>query len=158
MPDQQTTQLCDDIARQAHAHQQDKAGLPYVHHLERVVRIVAALPGSTALEVQAAWLHDIMEDQGVKEASLVAQGAPAEVVEVVRLLSKPAGTEYLPWVRSIVSGGNLAAVRVKLADNLDNQSPERPATPGHVERMVRKYWPAENILREALRTAEGASG
>jgi (p)ppGpp synthase/HD superfamily hydrolase len=148
--DQSTTAWCAAIAKRAHAHQLDKAGRPYTEHLARVAAIVATMPGAGSVEVQAAWLHDIIKDQGATPAGLIVQGVPEEVVEVVMLLTKPEGSDYLFWIEDLARSGNTAALRVKLADNLDNQSPDRPSPPGHQKRLEKKYRPAEAILRKAL--------
>lgn len=56
------------FARQMHKHQMRKyTGNPYVDHLAEVAGIVATLDMAEGpVAIATAWLHDVMEDQGVK--------------------------------------------------------------------------------------------
>lgn len=54
---------------------------------------------------------------------------------------------YPDWIKRIVATGNVTAIRVKLADNLDNSDPARVAALAAAPRMVaEKYAPARAIL------------
>ncbi|MFC4706084.1 HD domain-containing protein [Paraburkholderia caffeinitolerans] len=74
------------FARFRHREQKRKyTGAPYFDHLAEVAGIVATVD-SSPLTMVVAWLHDVMEDQGVTEAALIGQfGWP--VAEGVRWLS-----------------------------------------------------------------------
>ena len=50
----------EDIARMAHAEQVDKAGQPYIGHIERVAARVTSDEAKCV-----AWLHDVLEDSDV---------------------------------------------------------------------------------------------
>lgn len=83
-----------NFARLAHAEQRRKyTNAPYVDHLAEVAGIVATLPpgeyhprATHAEMVATAWLHDVIEDQGVTRAQLVATFGPI-VAGGVQLLS-----------------------------------------------------------------------
>ncbi len=65
-----------DFAAEHHTHQRRKgpANEPYVNHLSEVARLVAlATEGHDPPLVAAALLHDVIEDQDVSHATLVAE-------------------------------------------------------------------------------------
>ena len=68
-----------------------------------------------------AILHDAIEDSdgNVTEASLLAAGIPADIVNAVVAMTKPEGGDYWDYIRSQVRGNDLAK-KVKLADNYVN--------------------------------------
>src|SRR4051794_28387272 len=121
------------FARIQHAGQVDKVGAPYVEHLERVAfaaehRAQQARDLGLAVDpdavVQAAWLHDVIEDTPVTADELRGAGYAAAVVEMVELLTKPPGREtYEERIAAIIQSGNLGAILIKLSDNEDNTDP-----------------------------------
>jgi (p)ppGpp synthase/HD superfamily hydrolase len=123
------------LATHHHAGQVDKAGQPYIGHIERVADRVSHLEPEV---VAAAWLHDIVEDTAVTEADLAAAGIPAVVIEAVVLLTKTGGPldAYYARIRE-----NPLALAVKLADIADNADPDRQVqlAPEVRERLTRKY-------------------
>lgn len=108
----------------AHDGQIDKSGKPYWLHPLRVMLRLG--PQATETERHAALLHDVVEDTPVTLENLRAQGYPAEVLEIVRLVSRDKAKQtYRQYINCIVSSGNRSAMRVKLADLNDNSSPAR---------------------------------
>lgn len=80
-----------EVAKAAHADQKRKyTGEPYLVHLVEVADLVAGAPGVTPEVIAAAFLHDIIEDQGYGAATLNAAlagaegGSKAKVVSLVR--------------------------------------------------------------------------
>jgi (p)ppGpp synthase/HD superfamily hydrolase len=83
----------------AHAGQLDKSGQPYIRHLERVAnatviraghaRTVDRIDLDQTKVVQAALLHDVLEDTPRTPTDLRAAGFPQSVVETVLVLTKP---------------------------------------------------------------------
>lgn len=143
-----------EFARTLHHGQVDKAGAPYWLHLERVARRLAErFPDATKAQLQAALLHDAIEDAGATADDLRDAGIEEEAIAAIRLVSRnldPDGT-YLEWIGRIAASGNVTAIRVKLADNLDNSDPARVAAIAAGPRMVaEKYAPARAILESAL--------
>ncbi|MCW2242567.1 HD domain-containing protein [Azospirillum canadense] len=143
-----------ELAKALHAGQVDKAGAPYWLHLERVAqRLVERLPDATKVQVQAALLHDAIEDAGVTPDQLRELGIEEEAIAAIQLVSRNLSPEgsYLDWIARIAVSGNTTAIRVKLADNLDNSDPARVAAIAAGPRMVaEKYAPARAILEQAL--------
>ena len=90
---------------------------------------------------------------GVTADDLRTAGVEEEAIAAIRLVSRnldPDGT-YLDWIGRIAASGNVTAIRVKLADNLDNSDPARVAALPAGPRMVaEKYAPARAILEQAL--------
>ncbi len=140
------------IAMRAHAGQFDKNGAMYWDHLLRTTRHLKRMfPDATRAEIEAAWLHDAMEDTPITEADLLAGGITQEAIDIIVLLTKPQGMPYIDYIRRIVESQNLSAMRVKLADNADNSDPERgPVDEAFTRRVKEKYLPAKIILEWAL--------
>jgi len=67
------------FAREAHKdHRRKYTGCPYICHLAEVAGIVAALGWANesihpSTMIAVAWLHDVMEDQGVELTTLVME-------------------------------------------------------------------------------------
>jgi (p)ppGpp synthase/HD superfamily hydrolase len=148
--------VAERLARQAHKDQVDRAGQPYVGHLERVVaNLLRRWPEATGDEIAAAWLHDVIEDTQWDADLLLRAGVPPGAVEIVQALTRPAGLTYQAWVKSLAALGSLSAVRVKLADNDDNTAPGRVAAIPEGESMLRtRYLPARNLLEARIARAE----
>lgn len=143
-----------EFAKALHQGQVDKAGAPYWRHLERVAhRLIERFPDATKAQIQAALLHDAIEDAGVSTEDLRTAGIEDEAIAAIQLVSRNLNPEgsYLDWIARIAASGNLTAIRVKLADNLDNSDPARVAALAAGPRMVaEKYAPAREILERAL--------
>lgn len=148
--------LARELAEKFHTGQFDKAGEPYITHPERVVRYLKQRwPDYTDVEVQAAWLHDVLEDTDATPVALLVAGVFPEVIELVQLLSRPKEKTYREWIRDLANSGNVSAIRVKLADNADNSDPARTAALGLASDMVRKrYLPAKEVLEVGLAALE----
>ncbi len=84
-----------EFATRVHRHQVRKyTGLPYITHLTEVAGLVASVAPAVHLNsmVQAAYLHDSMEDQGVTEEKLKLRFGPA-VAHMVKALTNYVGPE-----------------------------------------------------------------
>jgi (p)ppGpp synthase/HD superfamily hydrolase len=110
------------IAAEAHEHQKDKAGAPYILHPLRVM-----LGVRTEAERIAAVLHDVVEDTPWTLAELAAEGFAPEVLAAVEALTKREG-ESRPDALARAAANPIAR-RVKLADLTDNLDPSRIAEP-----------------------------
>jgi (p)ppGpp synthase/HD superfamily hydrolase len=148
------------VATVAHDGQVDKGGRPYIEHLARVAAGVLGLsegcPFWSDLErdeaLQAAWLHDVVEDTRYGFGDLAKEGFSDNVLTSVAMLTKPGGrVTYAAWINNIAKVGTLRATLVKLADLEDNSDPGRLALlPAETrERLHLKYEPAKAILRAA---------
>ena len=115
-----------EIMVKAHDGQIDKSGRPYyLHPLRVAMRLVHCTPA----ERHAALLHDVVEDTALTLEDLRAMGYGEEVLNLVDILTRrlPAGESHRQYLERIVASGNAQALRVKLADVLDNMSPARTA-------------------------------
>ncbi len=102
------------IAAKAHAGQTDKAGEPYILH---PLRLMLAMESEQ--ERIVAILHDVVEDSGITLKDLRAEGFAEEAVAAIDALTKRDGESKMDAAaRAKV---NALALRVKLADNADNQ-------------------------------------
>lgn len=133
-------QRAEALARAAHAAQTDKAGAPYVGHLERV----AARLAPDTLAQAAGWLHDLVEDQPAHATELAA--FPLPVVRAVYLLTREPGEDRETYLARIKV--DPLARRVKLADIADNTDPARLAVlePATQDRLLAKYTAARRTL------------
>jgi (p)ppGpp synthase/HD superfamily hydrolase len=110
------------FAKRWHGAQLRKYTLtPYWVHPAAVVQIVKTVPHTEAM-LAAAWLHDILEDTPVTEATLRAEFGDA-IADYVVALSDPKGGNR--EARKAASRAKLlaapAAVKtIKLADLIDN--------------------------------------
>jgi hypothetical protein len=113
------TQIWDALERaivlavNSHQGQRDKAGLPYMLHLLRVMNSV-----SDPIAKQAAVLHDYIEDVGGSEAELRKNQISDEAVQAILLLTHVKGSSYAEYVVKISE--HSIAKQVKLADLEDN--------------------------------------
>jgi len=127
------------IALQAHSGQTDKQGKPYILHPLAVASQLDSLELKTI-----ALLHDTIEDSWVSKEFLLENGIPAELVEVIELLTKPKDMPYEDYLRRVKT--NPMALAVKKADLAHNTSPERAE--GLNDHRRAKYELAKRILSE----------
>lgn len=150
-----STWLAEQIAEKVHKGQVDKLGRPYIEHLRAtVVNLTTLFPDATQDEIDAAWLHDVLEDSiDAHEAELMlkAEGIRPEVIDIVKLVTRPP-IEYLSWIEGLAAVGNISALKVKLADNMHNRDPERVmAIADGTSLVAKRYEPARLIMENALR-------
>jgi len=110
------------IAAQAHADQIDKAGEHYILHPLRVM-----LAMETDLERIVAILHDVVEDSGITLENLRAEGFSEDALAAIDALSKREGESKMDAAAR--AKRDPLALRVKLADNADNQDMIRASNP-----------------------------
>lgn len=127
------------IAIQAHSGQTDKQGKPYILHPLAVASQLDSLELKTI-----ALLHDTIEDSWVTKEFLLGNGIPAELVEVIALLTKPKDMPYEDYLRRVKT--NPMALAVKKADLAHNTSSERAE--GLNDHRKAKYELAKRILSE----------
>jgi len=121
------------FATDAHAGQFRRDGVtPYISHPEGVAELVDE-PAAKAV----AWLHDVIEDCDVTEASLRLL-FPGNVVDAVVLLTKVDVKDHLTYIRQIKV--NHLACTVKIADMRHNLS----CDPTYTQRL--RYTTALSIL------------
>ena len=130
-----------NLAMQAHAGQIDKAGMPYIGHVMRVMQA-----GRTIDEKIVGVLHDIVEDTTWTFEALLAEGFPTHIVDALRCVTKLHDDEpYEAFILRVKS--NPLAVAVKINDLTDNMDIRRlvTITEADVQRL-RKYLKAYREL------------
>jgi (p)ppGpp synthase/HD superfamily hydrolase len=153
MTAQMTSADAKAFARLQHVGQLDKAGEPYLAHLERVTfaaerRAQQAQVAGLALQVdqvtQAAWLHHVVGDTSVTPEELRTTGFAEPVVAMVELLTKPNGqASEEECTARLVQSGNLGAILIQLSDNEETASadcllhPENPPPAHYAASMAR---------------------
>ena len=110
------------IAADAHAGQTDKAGEQYILHPLRVM-----LAMENDLERIVAVLHDVVEDSDITLEDLRAEGFSDDALAAIDALSKREGESKMDAAAR--AKRNPLALRVKLADNADNQDMIRISNP-----------------------------
>lgn len=142
------------IAKRLHKNQVDKSGVPYIRHVESVVRrLVEIFPDVPDFVIEAAWLHDTLEDCDIKVRYLCDKNVSYAAVDIVRELTFNSpdyeGMTYIDKIKTIASHPYVAMI--KLADNLDNSDPARTAALGSDDMVRNRYAPARQILLNSLR-------
>ena len=132
------------IAYASHHGQMDYNGIPYIFH-----PIHLAEQMDDEITCCAALLHDVVEDTAVTMDEL-AREFPAEVIEILKLLTHDDSADYFDYVRAIKTNPN--AVKVKLADLAHNSDQSRcigsDLTPQRLAAWKQKYQKAVAILME----------
>lgn len=146
------------FAAAAHAGQRDKAGLPYIRHVNRSAGGAAFraqhaqecddLPISPDDVIQAAYLHDVLEYTPTTAEDLRRAGFSDAVIEMVTLLTKSdAGSSYPEQMAKLAASGNLGALLIELSNNEDDGRADRVLpNSAALRRRHRKSLP---MLREA---------
>ncbi|WP_432076078.1 HD domain-containing protein [Streptomyces wuyuanensis] len=119
-----TLDQVEAIAREAHAHQTDKAGRPYAEHIRAVADGVRER-GGTDEQIAAAWLHDAIEDDVLSREWLAAAELPQQVKDLVEAMTRRPGEDPESYARRILA--TPGARLVKEADLAHNADPERLA-------------------------------
>ena len=136
-----------EIARRYHGGQVDKAGEPYIGHIERVVGYLKEEQHEEEILCIAA-LHDVVEDSGVSEEMLRSMDVPEYVIEAVLLLSRnvESSDDYYGRIKN-----NEKTRLVKLADIRDNMNEIRLARLDEVtQKKLREKYSKAIALLEGL--------
>lgn len=126
----------------AHKEQDDKSGMPYVFHPFHLAEQM-----TDEISTVCALLHDVVEDTDITFDDLSKMGFPAEVIEVLRLLTHDDAVPYFDYVREISK--NPVAKAVKLADLRHNSDSTRlDVVDEWAKKREEKYKTAITILTE----------
>lgn len=109
------------FAQEKHANQKRKDGKPYFSHLEGVAKHLEGTFVSTDEAIAAAYLHDVMEDQGVSWSELEEKFGPVVAGYVDALTRKPEET-YFDFTVKIAKHFDPMVKRLKLSDLGHNMS------------------------------------
>ena len=113
----ESVHLAEIIAAEAHRHQLDKGGYPYIGHPKAVAEGVAS-----NMEKTVAWLHDVVEDTefSLDDIGAIFGETVREAVDAVTRREGEDRSEYLKRVRN-----NQTAAAVKLSDLRHNSDLSR---------------------------------
>ena len=125
----------------------DKGGLPYSIHLLKVYGGV-----SEDIEKVCALLHDVVEDTEVTFEELSEFGYPTEVIDILKLLTKPKGADYQAYIDNIIASDNVHAMNIKMSDLKHNMDITRISNPtvNDYERVNKRYAPAYEKIQNRL--------
>ena len=137
-------EMAINIAVKYHANQKDKAGIPYIVHPLWVMSNVEDIKCKIA-----AALHDIVEDTEVTIHDLVMYGFDPDIVEAIKVLTKPKQQKYMNYIEQV--NKNEIARNVKIADLKHNMDLSRlnNITDKDLKR-VEKYKKAYDLLMRGL--------
>ena len=108
-----------EIAVSAHKGQKDKSDEEYILHPLRVME-----RGKTEVEKICGVLHDVVEDSDWSFEALENEGFSAEVIAILRCVSKKSENEdYDKFIDRVTQ--NPTAIQVKINDLLDNMDVTR---------------------------------
>lgn len=147
------------LVKAALSGQKDKAGVSKYEHCIRVWNNAFTLlddykirDEKTRKDAQlVALLHDVIEDSDLNALDLQLFGYSNAVINAVMLVTHDEAGSYQDYIDTLCASGNLIALLAKLADNLDNTSPERTA---HLDDKFKAYLANRYAgVREKLETA-----
>ena len=119
------------IAYEAHLGQLDYNDVPYIFHPYHLAEQM-----DDEVSCTVALLHDVVEDAPITFSDL-EQIFPAQVVEIVRLLTHDENIDYFDYIREIKK--NPIATKVKLED-LKHNSDESRSIGSNLTQDQLLYW------------------
>ncbi|MFI2028853.1 HD domain-containing protein [Streptomyces buecherae] len=140
-----TLEEVEALAREAHAGQTDKAGIPYVEHLAAVAHGVRERGGDDE-QIAAAWLHDAIEDDVLSRDWLATAPLTPHTKELVDAMTKREDEPLEAYAARLRA--TPGAVLIKAADVAHNADPARLARldPETRERLSAKYARTRQLL------------
>ena len=142
------------IATVCHAGQVDKAGVPYIEHpvavansidLSEVKALDGFHPEMFAWAIEAAVLHDVIEDTSMTPAGLIELGIDPAVVRTVLLLTYDKKVQSRDDYYTAIKADPLARI-VKIADVKHNLGRLGYLNPDDRVRLTTKYTHALEML------------
>lgn len=106
------------IAFDAHKHQTDKGGAPYIYHPIHIAEQM-----SDEATICVALLHDVAEDTNTTPDELAKYGFGEEIIDALRLLTHDGSVPYMEYIRRLKD--NPIAAKVKIADLKHNSDLSR---------------------------------
>ena len=134
MPDYERA---EKIVQVMFAGKTDKEGQPYINHLYYVSGEQKSIDGQVV-----GLLHDLLEDTASTEHELRELGFNQNIIDALKLVTKPNGMGYMEYVDRVLDSNNETAIYVKEADMRNNSDPERIARiPDEKlrEKLTKKY-------------------
>lgn len=136
------------FATECHKNQKRKfTNEPYIIHPQEVSEMVAKIGGSPEM-VAASWLHDVVEDCGIKIEEIRRRFGD-KVSNLVSELTTPGNidsgkkSEYIAKKMETMSSDGLT---IKLCDRLNNVSGFKTAAPN----FISKYVPKTKFIMDSI--------
>ena len=147
------------FAANAHSGQLDQTGKPYIRHINRVAAAADTRARHALLTdglkvnpedvLQAAYLHDILEETPTTTGDLHQAGFARSVVTMVELLTKTdEPLNYAERITALIQSRNVGAILIKLCDNEDNANVARTLPTGSMVSM--RYAASLQRLKDAV--------
>ena len=130
------------IATVVHYDIVDKGGFPFIGHPLRVMAELSR-KGFNEYILEAAILHDVVEDTDMTLDDLKEAGIHFKVVNLVDLMTRQEGSTYAEYIQRIKHSEGYA-VDIKIADIYDNLHPSRTTSVSH--KLRPRYLKALAIL------------
>lgn len=140
----------EKLAKEKHKGQKDLSGEDYINHVKTVVSIVEGMVGDYVNKeeyIQAARLHDILEDTDIIKEELMVKGFNKGVVNAVEQVTNNKKVTYEEYIESIES--DVARV-VKMADLTHNMDIRRLGK-GNYEELTKGQKRRVDKYREAIK-------
>lgn len=128
------------LAATFHHGQVDKQGKPYIGHPLRVAHSLIDFGIKDMCTLEAAVLHDVIEDTEATPGILRMFGIEKRTIRLVERVTRRDGITYRKFIDSIAEYPDVGASFVKAADMLDNLSPSRVLEGNAGEGLRRRYW------------------
>lgn len=141
-----TIESTRQMAAYFHRNQTEASGVPYINHPVRVAQNLQKIKNILPQDqkhlindkvIMAAILHDVLEDCFIDEAETIkvspddlrSWGYDEEIIAMVKGVTNEdsASFVYEEKIQKLVDSGNVGAMLIKLADNMDNSHPVRVA-------------------------------
>ena len=110
------------LAEKYHAGQfrKGEGNIPYIVHPQAVAETLQKWgKNSDSPAIMIAWGHDLLEDTCVSESEILAVSSP-DVLQGIKLLTRPRDMDKALYLQSIVESGNRDALLVKISDRICN--------------------------------------
>ncbi len=136
-----------------HAGKTDALGWPYYQHFERVAaRLVRLYPKASRAQIEAALLHDALEPGGPGPVDLDGLELDPATAAIIRRITLPTDDrDYLTYAAELAATGDVPAIEVKLADNLDATEYYGSRSDAKAQALaVERYDATRRILQSAL--------
>lgn len=130
-----------------HKDMTDKGNNPYIEHLLYVSNNCINKDAKIA-----GLLHDILEDTDCTEQILIDNNISTDVINAIKLLTKPDNETYANYIDNLVASNNIIALEVKFWDLSNNMDLSRleTITERDLNRVKKRYKPAQKKILEKL--------
>ncbi len=131
----------------------DKAGAPYLRHLEDVLGRVKLMGLSKEVE-HAALLHDAFEDTWFDVPEMENLNYPRKVIELVEGMTRNENESYREYIDLILVSDNLELLQLKLADVESNLA--KSIWKKEFASLAKRYLKTRRELQDAISAIQNA--